>query len=229
MPDSVDPSLPPPGAPVSAHEKHRPKLRGLSHSVAFFATLALGVPLLRSPLSGLPKLGAAIYVACSAVMFGLSGAYHFPDWSHRVLRVLRRLDHAGVFLMIAGSYTAYWTLAPEGARSTVLLAAMWTCAGVGAITFAAWTHMPRWLRAFTYSAVGLSSIPLVLKLPLVLGWERTGVVSIASAVYVLGSVVYAYRWPNPNPKWFGYHEVFHLMVVVAAATQYAVVLEAHYR
>ncbi len=215
---------------AEAHEhKHRPKLRGLSHSLAFFGVVGLGVPLLSSPLRGLPKLGAAIYVVCSAVMFGLSGLYHFPDWSHATLRVLRRLDHAGVFLMISGSYTAFWTLTPEGARSPLLLTVMWVACVSGAVTFAAWTHMPRWLRATTYSVVGLSSIPLVLKLPLVLGWPRTGWVAFASAVYVLGSVVYARRWPNPNPKWFGYHEVFHLMVVGAAAIQFLVVLEAHYR
>ncbi len=209
--------------------KHRPKLRGLSHSVAFLLALIAGVALLGKPTHGVMRAGAAAYIVCAAVMFGVSGAYHFITWNHRILAVLRRIDHAGVFLMIGGSYTAYWTLMPAGAVSTVPLYTMWGCCTVGAVTFASWTHMPRRLRALIYSATGLSSIPLVMKLPLAIGGVNTLWVAFASAVYVLGSVVYAVRWPNPNPKWFGYHECFHLMVVGAAAIQYFVLLDAHSR
>jgi len=213
----------------AASRKARPKLRGLSHSVAFFLMLAAGAVLLSLPTHGPKRLGAEIYIACGALLFGISGCYHFPNWSHRVLAVLRRLDHAGVFLMISGSYTAFWTLMPKDAVSTTPLIVMWGACITGAVTFAAWSHMPRRLRALVYSVTGLSSIPLVLKLPLAVGVTNTIWVAIASAVYVLGSVVYARRWPNPNPKWFGYHEVFHLMVVAAAAIQYAVLLDAHSR
>lgn len=223
---SVDASSPIEEA-EAAEVKHRPKLRGLSHSIAFVLALIGGAVLLSKPTAGDVRAGGIAYVICAAIMFGTSGAYHFITWNHRVLAVIRRVDHAGVFLMIGGSYTAYWTLMPAGAISTLPLFIMWGCCGVGAITFASWTHMPRRLRAVIYSATGLSSIPLVLKLPLAIGGVNTLWVAFASAVYVAGSVVYAVRWPNPNPKWFGYHEFFHLMVVGAAGIQYFVLLSAH--
>ncbi|MBS1150581.1 MAG: hypothetical protein H6Q89_2279 [Myxococcaceae bacterium] len=98
----------------------------------------------------------------------------------------------------------------------------------GAVTFVVWTDMPRMLRAGTYVAMGLASMPLVLNLPQIIGWHRTGWVMFASALYILGAAVYARRWPNPDPKVFGYHEVFHVMVVLAAAIHFWAVVDLHW-
>jgi hemolysin III len=214
---------------VAREPKVKPKLRGSSHYMGFFVALVAGAALVAlSPLHGEARTGAAIYAACLAVMLGVSGFYHRPMWSPRVRRVFQKLDHATIFLQIAGSYTAFWTLTPPSMRSVVLLVVMWLGAAVGAATFVVFTSLHRAVRAGTYVVLGLSSLPLVVVLPAVIGWTATWTVIAASALYVAGAVVYARRWPNPNPRVFGYHEVFHLMVVLAAATQFWVIAERHF-
>lgn len=209
--------------------KVKPKYRGSSHFFGFFIALIAGIALVvLSPLHGEARTGAAIYAACLVVMLGVSGFYHRPMWSPRVRRVFQKLDHATIFLQIAGSYTAFWTVTPPAMRSVALLVVMWAGALAGAGTFVVFTQLHRAVRAGTYVVLGLSSLPLVVALPQVIGWAATWIVVAASLVYVAGAVVYARRWPNPNPRVFGYHEVFHLLVVLAAATQFWVITGKHF-
>ena len=161
-------------------------------------------------------------------MLGVSGFYHRPMWSPGVRRLFQKLDHATIFLQIAGSYTAFWSLAPPALRSVALLVVMWGAATIGAVTFVIFTNLHRGIRSGTYVVLGLSSLPLVRVLPEIIGVTGTWVVGAASLVYILGAVVYARRWPNPNPRVFGYHEVFHLMGVLAAATQFWVITSRHF-
>jgi hemolysin III len=214
---------------AAAPAKVKPLLRGWLHFIGFYVALAAGVLLVaRTPLHGTARFGAAVYAVGLAAMLGISGFYHWPTWSPRVRRVLKKVDHAGIFLQIAGSYTAFWSLAPPELRSTALLVVMWICAAAGAATFVVFTDLHRAVRSATYVALGLSTLPLAMALPRFLGWSSTLVVLAGAAGYIVGAVVYARRWPNPNPRVFGYHEIFHALVLLAAASQFWAIARAHW-
>jgi hemolysin III len=214
---------------LSAPDKVKPLLRGWLHFIAFFIALVAGAILVsHTPLAGTARVGAAVYCVGLALMLGVSGFYHWPTWSAASRRILKKCDHAAIFIQIAGSYTAFWSLAPPTLRSNVLLAVMWISALVGAATFVLFTDLHRAVRAATYVGLGITTAPLSLSLPRFLGWPSTFVVMAGAAVYILGAVVYARRWPDPNPRVFGYHEVFHAMVVLAAAAQFWAIANAHF-
>ncbi len=145
--------------------KIKPKLRGVFHFIGFCTAAVSSVALLFSPKTGEAYAGGVIYAATLVIMLGLSALYHRPMWSHGARRVLRRIDHSGIFFLIAGSYTAFWTLTPEANRSTWQLIVMWACVAVGVVSFVFWTDMHRGLRATVYVVLGLSTLPLVRDLP----------------------------------------------------------------
>jgi hemolysin III len=215
-------------SPTAAPVKVKPKLRGVSHFIAFCIAVAASTALVWSPKTAEAYVGGVTYAASVLLMFGVSAFYHRPMWTYRARRVLRRLDHSGIFFLIVGSATAFWTLASAQVRSPIQLWGMWIAAIAGALGVVLWTDMPRALRAGSYVALGFGASPLVLKLPAIIGWPRTAWVIAGAAIYILGAVVYARRWPNPNPRVFGYHEVFHVMVVVAAAIHFAVIVDLHW-
>ena len=162
-------------------------------------------------------------------LFGTSGFYHRVTWSFGARRLLKKADHAAIFLFIASTYTAYWTLAPPPLRSTVLLWVMWISALFGMVAFVKWTDMHRAIRSGTYVVIGLSSLPLAVNLPAFIGLPRTVAMLMGAPLYILGAAVYARRWPNPRPELFGYHEIFHLMVILAAGLQFAVAVDVHWQ
>lgn len=209
-------------------QKSKPRWRGAPHTVAFFSALASSVTLVFSPRSGEVHLAGLAYAGALLVTFGLSALYHRPTWSFPALRVFRRIDHAGVFVLIGGSFSAFWSLLPEAQRSTPYLVGMWTSSIIGAVIFAIWTDMPRALRAFVYVALGLCSLPVVIALPVTVGLARACLVGLGAALYIAGATVYARRWPNPYPATFGYCEVFHTLTVIAAVLQFAIVYEHHW-
>jgi hemolysin III len=209
-------------------EKVKPRLRGVSHYIGFYVALALSLALFFSPRTGIAYVGGLVYAGSVVLLFGLSGMYHRLTWSRRARRIFRQLDHSGIFFLIAGSYTAFWTLSPEGVRSVWSIWVMWGSAIFGIVAFVAWTDMHRALRAAVYVVLGLSTLPHAFKLPELFGWTTTLLVLGGGVVYILGAVVYARRWPNPDPKVFGYHEVFHLMVILAAGLQFTAVFALHW-
>lgn len=210
-------------------QKVKPLLRGSFHFFSFFVAVVVGLALVGlTPLNGTARAGAAAYAAGLALMLGLSGFYHWPTWTPARRRIMKKLDHAGIFLQIAGTYTAFWTLAPPALRSVPLLCVMWGCALTGAIAFGIFTDLHRAIRAGTYVALGVSTLPLALALPQFIGVAPTLVTVAGAGIYIAGAVVYARRWPNPNPRVFGYHEVFHVMVIVAAALQFGVIWRQHF-
>lgn len=209
--------------------KVKPKLRGVFHFIGFLVSIAASVALLESPRTGEVYTGGLVYAACLVLMLGISALYHRPMWSYGARRILRRVDHSGIFFMIAGSYTAFWTLTPPAHRSNLLLGLMWGGAIIGVVTFSLWTDMPRVLRAAVYVVLGLSSLPLVYELPAVFGWTTTLTVLASAVIYIVGAMVYARRWPNPDPKVFGYHEIFHLLVLLAASMHFALIAREHWK
>jgi len=208
---------------VAAASDARPRFRGVSHRVAFFLALPLAVALSFEVDTDAGRAAAVAFGTSAAVMFGASALYHGVPWPDHRRRWLRRLDHAGIYLLIAGSYTPVGLLVLQGPWRFVVLGIVWIGAAAAIALKFLWVDAPTWLSA----AIGI-----------VLGWVAVAVfpqifdrVGIAGSVLVLtggiaytaGAVVYALRRPDPFPTVFGYHEVFHALVIVAVACQYSAI------
>lgn len=202
--------------------KVKPMFRGTSHALGFFIA-AYGCVVLAGATQGSMRNAGLVHGLSLMAMLGVSGLYHQVNWSMRARQWWRRIDHATIYALIAGSLTPYAVMVGGGEARWWLW--LYWAAALGSAVFAAFVdHGLRWLRAGLNVAVGLLCTPVVWHLPQLIGMARVGVLLASSAIYIAGAVVYARRWPNPNPRIFGYHEVFHLMVVLAAAMQYGVTL-----
>ncbi len=202
----------------------KPRLRGVSHQWAFFVSLALGVALVLTAPSGKATTAAAVYAACVAILFGSSALYHRITWaSAAARRWMRRLDHSMIFVLIAGTYTPFALLALDNGSGNAILIVVWSAAAGGIVLKLAWIDAPKWLMACIYIAVGWVAVPAFPQLVAELGLTATSLVVVGGALYTVGAVVYALKRPDPAPAVFGYHEIFHALVIAAAALQYAVV------
>jgi hemolysin III len=202
----------------------KPRLRGVSHQWAFFVSVALGAALVISAPSGRAAAAAAVYAACVAVLFGTSALYHRVNWrTTGARRWMRRLDHSAIFLLIAGSYTPFALLVVDGALADAILLVVWAGAAGGIVLKLVWIDAPKWLVALIYVALGWVAVAAGPDLVSELGWLPASMVALGGLLYTAGAVVYATQRPDPVPAVFGYHEVFHLLVIAAAGLQYAVV------
>jgi hemolysin III len=202
----------------------KPRLRGVSHQWAFFVSCAIGAALVIAAPSGTPRLAAGIYALSVAALFGVSALYHRITWaSAAARRWMRRLDHSAIFVLIAGSYTPFALLVLDGALSTVILIVVWAGALGGILLKLVWIDAPKLLTAIVYVALGWVAVAAFPDLIEELGVTGTALVVAGGLLYTAGALVYAFRRPDPVPTVFGYHEVFHALVIVAAALQYAVV------
>nr|GID84265.1 DNA-binding protein [Actinoplanes derwentensis] len=195
----------------------KPRLRGWLHTGAFPFAVTVGALLtVLSPDAG-SRLALVLFTLSAALLFGVSALYHRGDWVGLAEGVLRRFDHANIFLIIAGSYTPFCVLALPPGQARTLLWIVWCGALAGVAFRVMWVGAPRWLYVPVYMALGWVA---VLYLP---GFWRSGgapVVTfllIGGALYTLGAVVYGFRRPNPDPRWFGFHEVFHALTVAGFA------------
>jgi hemolysin III len=202
----------------------KPRLRGVSHEWAFFISLPLGLGLVISAPSGRAALAAGIYAVSVALLFGASALYHRITWaSEATRRWMRRVDHSMIFVLIAGTYTPFALLALDGTLATAILIAVWVGAGAGIVMSLVWPDAPKWLLAVVYVALGWVAIAAFPAMLDKLGITAMLMVGVGGALYTAGAVIYALRRPNPAPTVFGYHEIFHALVIAAAALQYVVV------
>jgi hemolysin III len=202
----------------------KPRLRGVSHQWAFFVSVATGVALVLAAPNGRATAAAAIYAVSVAGLFGASALYHRITWSTvGARRWMRRLDHSMIFVLIAGTYTPVALLALKGTLASTILIVLWFGALGGVIFKLLWIDAPKWLFAGVYVALGLVSAAVFGQLPATIGWLGVAGLATGGLLYVIGAVVYASGRPNPWPKVFGYHEVFHALVIGAAALHYAVI------
>lgn len=201
----------------------KPRLRGVSHQYAFFVSLACGLALVLAARGRSATAAAAVYAGAVSALLGTSALYHRVTWRPRARRWMRRLDHAMIFVLIAGTYTPVALLAIGGTVATTLLWIVWGGALAGVVLKLAWIDAPRWLVVAVYVALGWVSVTVLGRLPAAIGW--LGVLGLAAGgvLYTVGAVVYASRRPDPVPTVFGYHEVFHALVIAAVALHYAVV------
>ncbi len=199
----------------------KPLLRGVIHQVACVLALAAGALLVVGTSGTLNQVSAAFF-ACAAVgMFGASALYHRVRWSTSAARWMRRVDHAGVYLMIAGSYTAYGLLVLSGAWRIGLLTVVWIGATAAIALRFVWLEAPGWLAAALGVSIGWVGVVALPKVFPLLGPAGFALLLAGGLLYTLGGIVYAVRRPNPFPTTFGFHEVFHTLVAVAVACQYA--------
>jgi hemolysin III len=201
----------------------KPRLRGVSHQYAFFVSLGCGMALILGASNGRARLAAGIYALAVSALLGTSALYHRVTWRPRARRWMRRLDHSMIFMLIAGTYTPVALLALKGSLATTILIVLWTGALGGVVFKLLWIDAPKWLFAGVYVALGLVSAAVFGELPSAIGWLGVAGLATGGVLYVLGAIVYASGRPNPWPKVFGYHEVFHALVIAAAALQYAVI------
>ena len=194
------------------------------HLWAFVAALAAGVVLVVLADGSLEIVSSWVYAAALAAMFGASALYHRFPWRSTGKRLwARRLDHSTIFVFIAGTYTLFALLRFEGVSRWLVLVLVWMGAAFGLVLELVWIDSPRWLSAIAYLLVGWVG---VLAIPQM--FSRAGVavavlLLVGGGLYSLGAVIYATRWPNPFPRVLGFHEVFHLLVVAAATTQFIAV------
>jgi hemolysin III len=201
----------------------RPRWRGHSHQWAAVAAAVVGAVLVASAPSVRAALAALVYALSITALFAVSATYHRVRWRDpRARQWMRRADHAAIFLFIAGSYTPFALLVVAGPLGTGLLVAVWAGALAGIARELLWSSAPRWLGVSAYVALGWLAVVSAPALVAELGWSLTPVVA-GGVLYTLGAVVYARRRPDPWPRSFGYHEVFHALVIAAAALQLAVI------
>ena len=211
-------------AAAEAIAKVKPRLRGVSHEYAFFVSLALGALLIVFAKGTDARAAVAIYAASLSALFGVSALYHRVNWERpSSRRWMRRLDHTMIFFLIAGTLTPFAVLVMEPPLSTALLIAVWGGALAGTIVELVWTDSPKWVHAAVYVAVGLIGAvgfpAIIAETGLIAGL----LIAAGGALYVTGAVVYAVGRPDPSPAVFGYHEIFHALVIAAAATHFAAV------
>jgi hemolysin III len=201
----------------------KPLLRGVSHEIAAAFALAGGVALAQMAHGTRATVAAAVYGASLFMLFGTSALYHRPRWSPRLYVVMRRLDHAAIFVLIAGTYTPICLLVPSR-NGLLLLAGVWTGALAGVVFSVLWPRAPKWLNAALYVALGWAVVPVMGELASALGIGGIALLGGGGVLYSVGAVIYALRRPDPFPTVFGYHEVFHLLVILAAVFHYAAVV-----
>src|SRR5204863_5475677 len=191
----------------------KPRLRGVLHQAAFVIAVALAPLLIVAADGGRARLAAAVFSGSVAVCFGASALYHRVTWKPRARLWMRRIDHAGVYLLIAGTYTPVSLLVLRGAWRPVVLTIIWAGAGAAIVLKFVWVTAPKWLAAAIGIALGWVA---VIVLPQLIGRVNLAAVILLIAgglAYTAGAVVYVRRRPDPAPAVFGYHELFHALTI----------------
>ncbi len=201
----------------------RPLLRGWFHLYAAIAAIAGAVLLVLLANSPRAYVGAAIFGASLILLYTTSAAYHRITWSPRLRGIVRRLDHSMIFALIAGTYTPISLLVLNTAWWISVLSVVWGIAAAGILLKVVLPGAPKWLSVTLYVIVGWLAL---VTLPQLLAWFTIGSLALlllGGVLYTLGGVVYAAGKPNPYPRWFGYHEVFHVLVIAGSVLHYTLV------
>ncbi|MFZ2501726.1 MAG: hemolysin III family protein [Nocardioides sp.] len=209
-------------------EEVKPMLRGWLHLATAPLTLAAGIVLVVLSPDAPTRLGSAIYALSAVLLFTVSAIFHRGNWSPRVERILQRFDHANIFLLIAGSYTPFTLLLLDGIDRTILLSVVWIGAALGGFFRIFWVDAPRWLYTVIYIGLGWAA---AFYFPAFVGTSGTAVLVlmiVGGVLYTAGGVVYGLRRPNPSPRWFGFHEVFHAFTIAAFVVHYVGISIATY-
>jgi len=193
------------------------------HQAAFIVAVVLAPLLIVGADRGRPRLAAAVFAGSVAACFGASALYHRVTWTPRVRLWMRRIDHAGVYLLIAGTYTPVSLLVLSGAWRPVVLTIVWAGAAAAIILKFVWVHAPKWLAAAIGLALGWVAVVALPQLIIHLDPAAVILLVVGGLAYTAGAIVYARRRPDPAPAVFGYHELFHALTIVGVACQYVAI------
>lgn len=197
-----------------AVEAAKPRLRGWIHAGTFPLALAASIVLVvvAPPVAG--KVACAVFGLTACLLFGTSAVYHRGTWSPRTAAVLRRLDHTNIFLIIAGTYTPLAVFLLPEATARTLLIIVWSGALVGLLARVLWLGAPRWVYVPVYVALGWVAVAYMGQFWASGGPAVVWLVVAGGVAYTAGAVVYGLKKPNPSPRWFGFHEIFHVLTVI---------------
>ena len=204
----------------------KPRLRGWVHLGAFPLAMAAGVVLVVLSPAGGPRWAAAVFGTTAALLFGTSALYHRGTWSPRAELALKRLDHSNIFLIIAGTYTPLAVVLLPSPSARTLLTVVWVGALLGVAFRVAWTGAPRWLYVPLYVALGWVAVAYLPAFGRTGGAAVVVLVVVGGVLYSTGALVYGTRRPDPSPRWFGFHEVFHVLTVAGFAAHVVAVFLA---
>jgi hemolysin III len=201
----------------------RPRFRGLVHLAAFTISLPLGVALFLAAPTSLARAGAVAFAVSVAAMFGVGSLFHRVHWEPVAKSRMAVLDHSTIYSLIAGTYTPFALLVLRPGWRAPVLAAVWVAAAIGTAAKLRWRAAPTWVAAATCVAIGWSGVVVLPQIVDRIGLGGTSLMVAGGAAYTTGAIVYVRRRPDPFPRTFGYHEVFHALVVVAVLCQYAAI------
>ncbi|WP_328991539.1 hemolysin III family protein [Kribbella sp. NBC_01245] len=207
----------------------KPKLRGWLHAGTFPLATAAGIVLICLAPTTSARWAAAVYTLGSMLLFGISALYHRFYWSPLGEAILRRLDHSNIFLLIAGTYTPLGVVLLEGNDRILLLSLAWGGALIGILFRIFWVGAPRWLYTPIYLALGWVAIFWMKDFYTYGGAAVVALLAVGGGLYSVGAVIYALKKPDPSPRWFGFHEIFHACTVAAFICHYIAVSLATYR
>ena len=206
-------------AAIEAYQALKPRMRGWLHAGAVPAAVVAGLILILLAPANL-KWAAVIYVVSTVALFGISATYHRGTWGPRAHGILKRMDHATIFIFIAGTYTPIALTVVGGTAGTVLLWIVWLAALAGVMFRVFWVGAPRWLYVPVYVALGWVAVFYIGPLFEFGGMAVLGFIVLGGFFYSLGAIVYGIKRPNPSPRWFGFHEVFHTLTILAFVSHY---------
>ena len=214
---------------ASVTEMVKPKLRGWLHAGAAPLVLACGIVLVALSRGAAEITSSSIYALSIVLLFTVSAIYHRGRWSPRALRALKRFDHANIFFIIAGTYTPFAVLLLDGGARTALLVIVWAGAAIGAGFRVFWIGAPRWLYVPAYLLLGWVAVAYLPQFTSTGGVAVMVLLAAGGLLYTAGGIVYGTRRPDPSPAWFGFHEVFHSLTLLAFACQYVAISLVTYR
>jgi hemolysin III len=207
----------------------KPLLRGWLHAVTAPMALAAGIVLIVLAPHATARWAVAVYTLTAVLLFGTSALYHRGNWSPKVERLLKRIDHSNIFLIIAGSYTPFAVLLLEGHIRALVLWLVWLGALAGVVFRVLWVGAPRWLYTPLYIGMGWVAVFFLPEFMRRGGVAVLVLVAVGGLLYSAGGVIYAFKRPNPSPRYFGFHEIFHTLTVLAFICQYVAISLATYR
>ena len=208
---------------ATAPAKVKPRLRGVSHHFASYVAAAATIGLCLRARAGPATWAMLIYGLCLTALFAISATYHVPMWPPTQRQRLRRLDHAAIYLQIAGTYTPVCLLALPPSAGQSLLWTVWVAAALGIAKSVLWVHAPKPVSAALYVGLGWAVVTKWQAVVDGLGPVGMSLMLGGGALYTVGAVIYALRRPDPRPQVFGYHEIFHVLVIAAAACHFVMV------
>jgi len=204
----------------------KPRLRGWIHAINFPIVVVAGILLTVSAPPTAPRVASLVFAITAALLFGTSAVYHLGTWRPSVKAALRRADHANIFLIIAGSYTPLAVIMLDTRAATILLAVVWSGAALGITARMIWLGAPRWIYTPVYIALGWVAVGYMPTFWNLGFSDVVWLVALGGLAYTVGAVMYATKRPNPVPRWFGFHELFHAGTVIGFWCHFAAVAVA---